>query len=107
VRGLKGAGAGERLFIERTGSLDGGVFFDHDGGPFEIGHTYMLFLKQQEDGNYFYQVNDQGRYRVAATRLQAVSPDDAVAARFHNRTVAEGIALVREALRGERTPEVK
>lgn len=102
VRGLKGAEGMDRVYVERAGGVDPegrSVFLDMDGGPFELGQTYMLFLKTQEEGPYFYQVNDQGRYRVAQDRLIAAAPDDPVATRFHNRTVEEGAALVRSHLR--------
>lgn len=100
VKGLKGAEAGEEISVERAAASEGGVFLDYDGGRFEIGNTYLLFLKQQEDGGpYFYQVNNQGRYRVAAGRLHADDDDDDVVTHFHNRTVQEGLSLVRANLR--------
>jgi hypothetical protein len=100
VRGLKGVKAGQRITLERAAESNGGIFLDHDGGSFESGQTYLLFLKRKEDGSpYFYQVNDQGRFRIANDRLVAVRPDDEVAAHFHERTLQEGLRLVRENLR--------
>lgn len=98
VRGLKGVETSDRITLERAAASEGGVFLDYDGGPFEIGQTYLLFLKRQGEGDTFYQVNDQGRYRLANDRLEAAEPDDQVAAHFHDRTLKEGLVLIREAL---------
>lgn len=103
VRGVKGAAAGETLQIERAGGVapDGRqVVLDVDGGAFEIGGTYLLFLNRQEDGPYFYQVNAQGRYLVDNGKLWSVEPGDHVAAFFEGRPVQEGLALLREYVRG-------
>ncbi|HEX5717178.1 MAG TPA: hypothetical protein VF179_13520 [Thermoanaerobaculia bacterium] len=100
VRGLKGMKAGGRITLERAAETESGFFLDMDGGPFEIGETYLLFLQRQEDGDYFYQVNHQGRFRVANDRLLAADPEDPVAARFHRRPVAQGLEMVRAGLRG-------
>ena len=100
VRGLKGVKAGERITLERAAETEGGHFLDMDGGPFEIGQTYLLFLQRQEDGGYFYQVNHQGRFRVANDRLLSADPEDPVAARFHRRPVTQGLELVRASLQG-------
>lgn len=100
VKGIKGVKAGERITLERAAETESGFFLDMDGGPFEIGQTYLLFLQRQEDGAYFYQVNHQGRFRVANGRLFAADPEDPVAARFHRRPVAQGLEMVRAGLRG-------
>jgi hypothetical protein len=99
VRGLKGAKAGERVTLERAAETESGHFLEMDGGPFEAGQTYLLFLQRQEGGAYFYQVNHQGRFRVANGRLLAADPDDRVAARFHRRPVAQGLEMVRASLK--------
>ena len=91
VRGLKGAAAGDRVLVERAR-------LDFDGGVFEPGATYLLFLRQQEDGPYFYQVNDQGRFLVVDGRLWASAPEDAVAGFFEGRPVSQGLGFVRQAL---------
>lgn len=102
VRGLKGLETGDRITLERAAESNASIFLDHDGGSFEVGQQYLLFLKQQEDGGpYFYQVNDQGRFRVANDRLIAVHPGDRVAVRFHQRPVEEGLRLIRANLRSE------
>lgn len=94
VRGIKGTAVGERVSVERAA---GNITID--GGAYEIGATYLLFLKQQEEGPYFYQVNHQGRYLVEKGRLYAAAPEDAVASFFEGRPVAEGLGLVRGYLR--------
>lgn len=102
VRGVKGLAAGERIQIERAGGMapDGRqVVLDVDGGAYEMGGTYLLFLNRQEDGQLFYQVNSQGRYLVDNGRLWSVEPGDKVGAFFEGRPVKEGLALVREYVR--------
>jgi hypothetical protein len=97
--GLKGERDGSSVSVERvSGSQEGTVaYFDFDGGNFEVGGTYLLFLKRQEDGGpYYYQVNDQGRFHEEGGQLRAVEPGDPVAAIFHGRTLKEGKALVKE-----------
>lgn len=100
VRGIKGVKAGERITLERAAETESGHFLDMDGGPFEAGQTYLLFLQRQEDGGYFYQVNHQGRFRVANDRLMAADPEDPVAARFHRRPLTRGLEMVRASLQG-------
>ena len=107
VRGMKGYKKGERVVVERAGGIDyegHNVLLDADGGPFEIGTTYLLFLKRQEDGPYFYQVNDQGRYKVERGRLIAANPEDEVAGFFDGRSLEEGAALIEEFLGQRASP---
>ena len=99
VDGLKGERDGSSFSVERvSGSQEGTVaYFDFDGGNFEVGGTYLLFLKQQEDGGpYYYQINDQGRFHEEGGQLRAAEPGDPVAAIFHGRSVKEAKALVKE-----------
>jgi hypothetical protein len=99
VRGIRGVEAGDTLQVERANALDGGreVRINVDGGPYELGATYMLFLNRQEDGGpYYYQVNHQGRYLVAENKLYSVDPNDEVGGYFEGLEVNEGIKLVRE-----------
>ena len=101
VRGMKGIRSGESVVVERAGGIDyegQNVLLDADGGLFEIGSTYLLFLKKQEEGNFYYQVNDQGRYKVETGRLVAVSPEDPVAGFFHGKSLTEGMGLIDEFL---------
>jgi hypothetical protein len=103
VQGLKGLATGERFILERVGGIDAqgdSIQVDMDGGPFQRGDTYLLFLKRQEEGPYYLQVNDQGRFHVVRGRMRAVNPQDAVAAAFHGRSVEEGITLMRERAEG-------
>jgi hypothetical protein len=96
IKGKKGEGI---IYVERAGGVDpegNQVHLDADGGDFEMGNSYLLFLKQQEDGPYYYQVNDQGRYQVEGGRLKGVHKDDEVSSIFHDRPVEEGIRMVRE-----------
>lgn len=99
VDGLKGEKDGSTVSVERVSSTQGDTvaYFNFDGGNFEVGGTYLLFLKKQEDGGpFYYQINDQGRFHDEGGHLVAASPDDPVAALFHGRTVKEGKALVKE-----------
>lgn len=97
VNGVKGAQKGERVFVERAGGP--GLVLDVDGGPYELGASYMLFLNKQEDGPYFYQVNHQGRYLISEKTLYGVDPNDQVVSFFEGRPVSEGIGLIRGYLR--------
>lgn len=99
VDGLKGETDGSMVSVERVSNSQEGTvaYFDFDGGNFEVGGTYLLFLKQQEDGGpFYYQINDQGRFHEEGGQLRAVEPGDPVAALFHGRSLKEGKALVKE-----------
>jgi len=98
---VKGTKDDETIYVERAGGTDSegrSVEIDFDGGDFEIGKSYLLFLKQQEEGPYFYQVNDQGRYNVVGEELKAVGGDetDSVKDFFKNKNVREAIRAVKE-----------
>lgn len=96
-RGVKGASAGDVLVVERAGGSgpDGApVYIDADGGGFEPGARYLLFLNRQEEGPYHYQVNDEGRFSVEAGRLRAVNAGGAAAASLHGRGVDEAMAAL-------------
>lgn len=96
-RGLKGARSGDTFVVERAGGLDlerQAVVLDADGGPFELGATYLLFLNRQEEGPFLYLVNDQGRFHVEEDRLVAVDEEDSVAGFFHGRGLGESVALI-------------
>lgn len=97
VRGVKGAQTNERVFVERAGGP--GLVLDVDGGNFEMGATYLLFLNKQDDGPYHFQVNHQGRYLVAENRLYGIDPNDSVSEFFEGKPVSEGLSLVRGYLR--------
>jgi hypothetical protein len=102
VEGLRGAAKAERILLERVGGMapDGrAIALSYDGGAFEFGATYLLFLKKQGNGPYFYQVNLQGRYLVTGGRLWASDPSDPVAKAFEGIPVARGLGRVQEELR--------
>lgn len=108
LHAVKGAAPGDRFTVERAGGVSPGgrkMVVTADGGEFVPGQAYLLFLKQQPDSPYFYQVNDQGRYHLKGNHLMAVSPDDPVATRLHGATLAEGLARVEAAL-GRARPSV-
>ncbi len=100
---VKGTKDDEIIYVERAGGMDSAghhVEIDFDGGDFEIGESYLLFLKQQEQGPYFYQVNDQGRYNVVGEELKAIGNDekDSVKDFFKNKTIREALRTVKEKL---------
>lgn len=99
VNNIKGKNGGGIVYVERAGGINhegNQVYLDADGGDFEVGNSYLLFLKQQEDGPYYYQVNDQGRYHVEGGRLKGVDKDDEVSVMLHERPVEEGLRMVKE-----------
>ena len=96
---IKGKKSDGIVYVERAGGVDpegNQVYLDADGGDFEVGNSYLLFLKQQEDGPYYYQVNDQGRYQVEGGRLKGVDTDDEVSVVLHGRALEEGLRMVKE-----------
>ena len=104
-QGIKGAAKAERISLERVGGTapDGRALdLSYDGGAFEPGATYLLFLKKQEDGPYFYQANHQGRYLVAGDRLWAADPRDAVAKTFEGAPVSRVVGELRRSPARER-----
>jgi hypothetical protein len=104
VNGLKGARRQQRIFVERAGGITPGgqaVNIEIDGGAFENGATYLLFLKKQEEGPFFYQVNHQGRYLLDKGLLWAVTEDDPVAQFFDGQSLTQGLSLVKDHLRAQ------
>jgi hypothetical protein len=99
LNSIKGKNGDGVVYVERAGGVDpegNQVILSADGGDFELGNSYLLFLKRQEDGPYYYQVNDQGRYQLEGGRLKAVDKDDEVSSNFHDRSLEEGIRIVNE-----------
>lgn len=92
--------AGGTLTLERVGTAQGQsgpVGLDHDGGAFETGPRYLLFLTKQPDSEFFVQVNDEGRYLIGPdNRLQSAG-EGAVAAALRGRTLEYVRSLIREA----------
>ncbi|MFN0008871.1 MAG: hypothetical protein ACKVXR_13300 [Planctomycetota bacterium] len=97
---LKGSFPDGRVYVERAGGTEPGTGLNHvidiDGGEFEAGRKYMLFLNEQPgDTGLYYQVNDQSRYEVVGNRLRAIDPDhDSVQQAFHGRRLVEATTLV-------------
>ena len=99
TRGMKGERTGSTVSVERVSSTQGDTvaYFNFDGGDFEVGGTYLLFLKKQEDGGpFYYQINDQGRFHEEGGRLVAASPDDPVAGSLHGRATADALKMLKE-----------
>ena len=92
TRPVKGLAGASRVFVERAGGDS--VYIDADGGPFEVGQDYLLFLKRQGEGDIFYQANNQARFRLANGRLQSLEKDDAVVDALQGRTLTEGLRIV-------------
>ena len=102
LRGMKGERTGSTVSVERVSSMQGDTvaYFNFDGGDFEVGGTYLLFLKKQEDGGpFYYQVNDQGRFHEEGGRLVAASPGDPVAGALHGRSTADALGMLRQEAR--------
>jgi hypothetical protein len=77
VQGLKGMATGERFLLDRVGGVDAqsdSVQVDMNGGAFQSGDTYLLFLKRQEEGPYYFQVNDQVRFYIVRVPARGESP---------------------------------
>ena len=92
IRGFKQARAEGRVLVERAVPLEA------DGGRYEPNATYLLFLRKQAGTPFYYQVNHQGRYLVAESRLWGTDPADRVARAFEGMPVASGLKLIRESL---------
>ncbi len=89
---LKGVHEELTLKLEQTGGIaaDGQVFSINDGGPYEKGGRYLLFLKSRGDGSY-YLISHQARYRIDEGEvLEGVDPTDFVVSQFHKLTLDRG-----------------
>jgi hypothetical protein len=89
---LKGVHEELTLKLEQTGGIaaDGQVFNINDGGPYEPGSRYLLFLKSTGDGSY-YLISHQARYRIDEGEvLEGVDPTDRVVSRLHKLTLDRG-----------------
>ncbi len=100
VRAFKGLRGGEPFALERvaTEQPDGPRAFDADGGAYESGQDYLLFLKKQKDTGLYYVVNDQARYGVDASgRLRAIRHDAraAVSQQLAGRRLADVPGILR------------
>ena len=97
---LKGDYEGSELVVEQTGGAmaDGTVFSVDDGGPYEIGGRYLLFLNSNEKGA-FYVINSQARYNVRGDELEGVDPTDPVVASFHRAKFDDASVTIRERMK--------
>ena len=97
---LKGVHEGPTLVLEQTGGImaDGQVFNINDGGPYEPGARYVLFLKSRGDGTY-YLINYQSRYRIDGDMLDGVDPTDRVVSQIHGRTLDGGRDLIQRRMK--------
>jgi hypothetical protein len=85
---IKGAHAGKDLIIEQTGGRmpDGVLLSIEDGGAFQPGRSYLLFLKAQAGNGVYYQINHQARYEIGSDGLlRGVDPEDRVVAAFEGQ----------------------
>lgn len=85
VRRIKGTHAGRDLIVEQTGGRmpDGVLLSIDDGGAFQPGRSYLLFLKAQPGNGVYYQINHQARYEIGSDgRLRGIDPGDRVVAAF-------------------------
>ncbi len=102
VETLKGAHHGQVLTVEQTGgALDSGVIMNiDDGGPFEKGVRYLLFLKNKGEGDgMYYQINHQARYKIYADMLEGVDPEDPVVKEFHWQRMKDSRDLIKAKVR--------
>ncbi len=102
-RSIRGPAVGETIWVERAGGLDPvelvDVVIDADGGAFEIGSSYLLFLKEQEPGGFYYQVNDQSRYVLHGDRVLsfAGTEHDPVVETLHGQRLTSVLEIVERA----------
>ena len=96
---IKGEFEGDTLLVEQTGGiLTEGVRFDiNDGGPYEEGKLYLLFLRDQGNGSY-YVINHQARYELDQEKdvLIGVDPSDPVVAAFHGEGIDKALYRIEE-----------
>ena len=97
---LKGENDGPTLVLEQTGGImgNGAVLNIDDGGPYEPGATYLLFLKSTGEGSY-YLINHQARYRVTDGVLEGVDPTDEVVARMHGLSLDRSVNIIEKRVR--------
>lgn len=100
---LKGEFEDDVLLVEQTGGRlpSGEVLRIDDGGPFEPGKHYLLFLADQGTGLY-YQLNQQARYGIDRNRLVGIEPSDAVVAQLHGRRLDTVLRDIRGAMPRQR-----
>ncbi|MEW6207538.1 MAG: hypothetical protein AB1631_04170 [Acidobacteriota bacterium] len=97
---IKGVHEGETLMLEQTGGImaNGQILAINDGGQYEPGARYLLFLNSRGDGSY-YLINHQARYRINGDTLEGVDPTDRVVAQLHGRSLDAGRVMVEKRLK--------
>ena len=102
---IRGPAAGETIWVERAGGLDPvelvEVVIDADGGAFEPGTSYLLFLKEQEPGGYYYQINGQSRFVLHRDRLLSFegSEHDPVVEALHGQRLTSALEMLQDEAR--------
>jgi len=69
-----------------------------DGGDFNIGARYLLFLKKQPDANIYIVVNDEGRFLVGPRSRLYSGALGQVAGALRGRSLNDARALIRTSL---------
>jgi len=95
---VKGPGAGEALTVERTGGQPGELIPDYDGGGYDKGRRYLLFLRKQSSTPLYYLVHPQGRYVVGDDGLVTTTAEGPVAALLSGQPLKDVIALLQAAV---------
>ncbi len=88
------------ITVEQTGGLVDSTSYsiEGSGGLLEVGDRVLLFLKAQDESSYYYISHPIGRYAIDNDdTLQAVAPDNAVAAGLDRRPVAVAINIIETA----------
>jgi hypothetical protein len=103
-RSIRGPAVGETVWVERAGGLDPvdvvEVVIDADGGAFQIGASYLLFLKEQQPGGFYYQINDQARFVLHGDRLLsfAETEHDPVIETLHGQRLTSALEMVERSM---------
>jgi len=95
---IKGSAGGETLFLERVAALPGELFPEHDGGAYDKGRRYLLFLRKQSTTTLFYLVHPEGRYTVGDDGLVTPAAEGAVAQRLSGQPLKDVVALLQAAV---------
>lgn len=103
TRGMKGLGTGEPFTVERVGGDANGhtILLDADGGPYVPGQEYVLFVNRQQESDFYFLVNGEGRYFVGQNGELVAAVEDAgrVAPVLSGMPVEQFAAIVDESVR--------
>jgi hypothetical protein len=101
---LKGGGDGTVVTVERLLRLvppndpvpAPPVAIDGEGGPFEHGVRYLLFLKRQPGSESYYVINDEARYEIRdEERLHLRAHGGPIGKQLRGRPWSQARAIVR------------